>query len=55
MLSALAVAGMRGTVSTSRLSALAAVANSLSKVIEGSDLEARSRPSRTARRLWDEA
>lgn len=34
-------AGMSGQLSTSRISALASVANSLSKVIEGSDLEAR--------------
>lgn len=40
-LSELFAAGMKGEVSTARLSALAAVANSLSKVIEGNDLERR--------------
>lgn len=40
-LSELFKAGMEGNVSTARLSALAAVGNSLSKVIEGADLEAR--------------
>lgn len=34
-------AGMSGQLSTSRISALASVANSLCKIIEGSDLEAR--------------
>jgi len=40
-LSELFNAGMAGDITTARLSALAAVANSLSKVIEGSDLEVR--------------
>lgn len=40
-LSELFRAGMEGTVSTSRLSAIAAVANSLCKIIEGTDMEAR--------------
>jgi hypothetical protein len=41
MLSELANAGMLGTVLTARLSALAAVANSLSKVIEQGEMERR--------------
>jgi hypothetical protein len=41
MLSELANAGMLGTVPTARLSALAAVANSLSKVIEQGEMERR--------------
>jgi hypothetical protein len=41
LLSELVNAGMVGDVPTARLSSIAAVANALSKVIEGSELEAR--------------
>jgi len=41
MLSDLANAGMKGDIPTARLSGLAAVANALGKVIEGSELERR--------------